>query len=138
MNEGYGELITDYTANNNDAIISGTLWSQGVSFMQVSVEEQPSFNSPDKYFFFNTYPNPFSQLSTINYILKKRSNLVIKIYDILGNEIKYLINNFQDKGEKSVIWDGKDKYNNPVKPGNYFIVIQVDGKTQSQLVTKID
>ncbi len=48
------------------------------------------------------YPNPFNPLTTIRYSLSENSFVTIKVYDILGKEIKLLTNNIQAGGEHTI------------------------------------
>lgn len=48
------------------------------------------------------YPNPFNPSTTINYQLPKAGVVTLKIYDILGREVKTLVNDFKAKGRYSV------------------------------------
>jgi len=50
----------------------------------------------------------------------------LKIYDILGREIKTLVNSFQNAGEHSIVWNGTDDSNSPVSSGIYFYSITTD------------
>jgi len=54
------------------------------------------------------YPNPFNPITTIRYDLPEDSHVFIKIYDILGREVRTLINYEQTAGYKSIEWDGKN------------------------------
>jgi flagellar hook assembly protein FlgD len=47
----------------------------------------------------------------------------LKIYDILGREIKTLVNEFQNAGYKSVLWDGRNNNGAEVSSGVYFCKI---------------
>jgi flagellar hook assembly protein FlgD len=47
----------------------------------------------------------------------------LKIYDILGNEIKTVIDAVYDLGVYSLIWDGRDKNNNRINTGIYNCVL---------------
>ncbi|MFO7446062.1 MAG: FlgD immunoglobulin-like domain containing protein, partial [Ignavibacteriaceae bacterium] len=75
------------------------------------------------------YPNPFNPSTTINYRLSQSSNVKLKIYDSLGQEIKTLVNSFQNTGEYSIVWDGNDDSNNTVSSGVYFYSIKTDEMT---------
>ncbi|HCY76711.1 MAG TPA: hypothetical protein DHV28_12395 [Ignavibacteriales bacterium] len=48
------------------------------------------------------YPNPFNPSTVINYQITKSSKVTLKVYDIIGNEIKTLVNNQQPAGKYSV------------------------------------
>jgi hypothetical protein len=78
---------------------------------------------PAIYFLSQNYPNPFNPSTTIKYGLKQNVNVSLKIYDILGREIKTLVNEFQNAGYKSVLWDGRNNNGAEVSSGVYFCKI---------------
>jgi parallel beta-helix repeat protein len=61
------------------------------------------------------YPNPFNPVTNIKYELPKDVLVTIKIYDILGREIKTLVNDFQRTGEYVISFNG-----NNIASGVYF------------------
>ncbi|MEJ5352415.1 MAG: T9SS type A sorting domain-containing protein [Melioribacteraceae bacterium] len=56
----------------------------------------------------SAYPNPFNPSTTINYELPERSLVTIKIYDVLGREIKELINEMKEAGYYKLEFDGNE------------------------------
>jgi len=90
-------------------------------FNQTSVEEKENcINTPYTFHLSQNYPNPFNSATVIEYQLSKFGFVSLKIYDLLGREIKTLLNNYQDEGYFRVYWDGKDNYNAPVSSGIYY------------------
>lgn len=87
--------------------------------------------APVEYSLSQNYPNPFNPETTIEYSLPKPSFVVLKIFDILGHEVKTLVNEFQEQGPKSVTWDGKNNHDQLVPSGVYLYKIVTDGFTQS-------
>ncbi|MGA7720279.1 MAG: right-handed parallel beta-helix repeat-containing protein [Ignavibacteriaceae bacterium] len=65
------------------------------------------------------YPNPFNPSTLINYSLPKSSLVTIKIYNILGQEIKTLINSEHQPGYYSIQWNGDNNYGHSVASGIY-------------------
>jgi hypothetical protein len=61
---------------------------------------------PKEFDLFQNYPNPFNPMTHIGYSLPKDLKVEIKIYDILGREIKTLVNEFQKAGYYLVSFDG--------------------------------
>ena len=53
---------------------------------------------PEEYFLFQNYPNPFNPVTTIKYQTPNRSNVLLKVYDIIGNEVAELVNEVQEAG----------------------------------------
>ncbi len=70
------------------------------------------------------YPNPFNPVTTLRYDLPENGLVNIIIYDMMGREIKNLVNQTQDAGFKSVIWNATNDYGKPVSAGIYLYQIQ--------------
>jgi hypothetical protein len=54
---------------------------------------------PKVYLLSQNYPNPFNPATTISYSIKNKGFVTLKVFDILGNEIKTLVNNEQEAGK---------------------------------------
>ncbi len=65
-------------------------------------------------------PNPFAYNTKIQYSIPLESKVSLKIYNIRGELIVDLVNEFKDKGSYDVVWDGRDKYGNKAVNGIYF------------------
>jgi CotH protein/chitobiase/beta-hexosaminidase-like protein/lamin tail-like protein/parallel beta helix pectate lyase-like protein/type IX secretion system substrate protein len=72
------------------------------------------------------YPNPFNPSTIIKYDLVKNSKVELKIYNILGQEVKTIVNDFEEKGSKAVTWNGSDNFNKRVSSGIYFYRISAN------------
>jgi len=70
------------------------------------------------------YPNPFNPQTVIQYSLSEDCQVRISIYNILGQRVKVLVNEYQLAGYKSVVWDGKNSKGKNVASGVYFYKIQ--------------
>jgi photosystem II stability/assembly factor-like uncharacterized protein len=69
------------------------------------------------------YPNPFNPSTTIEFTIPKSANVNVKIYDILGKEVKSLINDKFDMGTHKIAWDGKNNFGSSVATGIYYYKI---------------
>ncbi len=58
-------------------------------------------SAPKDFRLSQNYPNPFNPSTTISYNLPKEENVVLKLYNTLGQEVKTLINNRQSSGQHS-------------------------------------
>jgi hypothetical protein len=79
---------------------------------------------PEVFSLHQNYPNPFNPVTTLRYDLPENGMVNITIYDMLGREVKTLINQTQDAGYKSVIWNATNDYGKPVSAGIYLYQIQ--------------
>ncbi|HCN25245.1 MAG TPA: hypothetical protein DIS65_07780, partial [Candidatus Marinimicrobia bacterium] len=75
---------------------------------------------PGEFALHQNYPNPFNPVTTINYDLAKDGHVSIVVYDLLGREIKTLVNEVQNAGYDSIRWDGTDNLGKTLASGMYF------------------
>jgi len=60
---------------------------------------------PSDYVLYQNYPNPFNSTTTFRYSIPTQSKVVIKVYDILGNEIALLIDEEKTVGTYELTWN---------------------------------
>jgi hypothetical protein len=87
---------------------------------------------PTEYNLSQNYPNPFNPVTKINYELPKDGRVKLVIYDILGREIKTLVNELKQAGRYTVEFNG-----NNYASGVYFYRIQVEGGKSYTSVKKM-
>lgn len=83
------------------------------------------------------YPNPFNPSTTINFVLPKRENVLIVIYNLLGEKVKELLREEKNAGEHFVMWNGKDDFEKEVSSGIYFYLITHNRKVISSKMVLI-
>lgn len=69
------------------------------------------------------YPNPFNPSTTIKYSVPNATYVTIKVYNMLGQEVKTLVNKDVAPGRFSVIWNGDNNYGSKVSSGTYIYQI---------------
>ena len=88
---------------------------------------------------FQNYPNPFNPVTVISWQLARLAgaagqaggnDVELKIFNLLGQQIRILINERQEAGSHTVVWDGRDEAGNPVSSGIYLYQIHT-GKSMS-------
>jgi hypothetical protein len=87
---------------------------------------------PDVYALHQNYPNPFNPITTLRYDLPEQSMVNIIIYDLLGRQVRTLLNQTQDAGFKSVIWNATNDDGKPVSAGVYLYQIQAGDFVQTR------
>ena len=121
-NDGYVELVTSFynesTQNHQMKIIS-------TPAQTVSVNEQSGIIKD--YELKQNYPNPFNPNTIIEYNINKNSAVKVVIFDILGKEIKTLVDTKQTPGSYKVNLQGSN-----LSSGTYFYSLIVDGMAETK------
>ena len=94
-----------------------------IIYNELIINEQENL-IPIQYALHQNYPNPFNPITTISYDLPEHSYVTIIIYDMMGREITRLVDQNQNSGFKSVLWNATDKYGREVSAGLYLYKIQ--------------
>ncbi len=111
--------ITDTLALFNQLNNNTTYWwrvAAGNSFGLGEYSETRSFSVsitsiedelqiPDEFGLLQNYPNPFNPSTVIGYMLPVKSNVSLKVYDVLGNEVAFLVNEYQNAGMHNITFD---------------------------------
>ena len=117
----------------------GSRADMGALFYDQSVGIKPIVETtePTDFYLYPAYPNPFNPATAISYQLSARqkdgesathpkdgesatfSHITLKIYNLQGQEIVTLVDEFQEAGMKSVVWDGSDGQGRKVASGIY-------------------
>lgn len=121
VTSGTNNGIIDISYNYNDSVSrvgTITITAESITGSPKSVEirqgaavtyvENLNLGIPDAYRLEQNYPNPFNASTTIRYGLPKESNVVITVYNILGEEITKLVNDFQYAGFYEVNFDSSN------------------------------
>jgi hypothetical protein len=108
-------ISTRYNGSNNDG------YYDGLSL----IADMPSniymneFVIPNRITLLQNFPNPFNPTTKIKYSIPQSSNVVIKVFDILGNEIETLVSEEKQKGTYEITW-----YAENLPSGIYFYQLQ--------------
>jgi hypothetical protein len=79
---------------------------------------------PTAYALGQNFPNPFNPSTTLLYSLKNAGHVQLNIYNVLGQNVRTLVDEYQAAKDYSVIWDGHDDAGNEVASGVYFYRIK--------------
>ena len=93
---------------------------------------QPVVEIPTEFALSQNYPNPFNPTTTIKYALKENVQVTLKVYNMLGQEVRTLVNGWQEAGYKQVVWDGLNNNGSPVASGIYIYQIQAGSFMQAR------
>lgn len=83
---------------------------------------------------YQNFPSPFNPSTKINFEINQVSNTSIKVFNILGKEIKQLVHENLPSGEHNIEWDGKGNEGSTLPSGIYFIQM-IAGSYQKTIKT---
>ena len=103
--------------NGNDEVIDDSIFvvnqATGIG------DNQGSLISPNSYNLAQNYPNPFNPVTTIKYSIPTSEFVTVKVYDVLGNQIETLVDEYKPGGSYEVNFDASN-----LSSGVYFYKIQ--------------
>ena len=102
-----------------------------------SAVDEKSSNVPEGFILHQNYPNPFNPSTTISYSLQQRSEVVLTIYNLLGQEVKTLVNDVQTPGNKWITWDGRDNQGDMVGAGVYIFSISTGTRIEARKMVRM-
>lgn len=96
-------------------VLSRLRWNEGAlmknvakAVLVVTGVDKAGNEIPKEFRLSQNYPNPFNPTTVISYDLPKRSHVLIAVYDVLGREVKTLVNENQQAGSYHVTLDASD------------------------------
>ncbi len=107
----------------------------GIDFYLPSAveDEADQTNSrPTEFELSQNYPNPFNPGTEIEYTLHKPTYVTLQIYNLLGQKVKTLVNEYQPFGSHHIVWDGKNERGKIASSGIYFYRLEVNGVSQTK------
>jgi hypothetical protein len=128
----YPPLISGYTSPPSQNLTISeppdTLRTLNFSYTPSAVNEEEIPGAlPENFVLSQNYPNPFNQSTELKYYIPekvKSAFISLKIYNLLGQCLRTLVNENQSSGNHTAIWDGKDERGREVASGIYFYKLE--------------
>ncbi len=109
--------------------------TSGIDFnLPSAVEDETDQTSqrPTEFELSQNYPNPFNPGTEIEYTLQKPAYVTLQIYNLLGQKVKTLVNEYQPFGSHHIVWDGKNEQGKKVTSGVYFYRLKVNELSETK------
>lgn len=94
--------------------------------------EENSTETAGRFELSQNYPNPFNPSTVISYTIADAQNVQLKVYDLLGKEVKTLVSGIQNPGSYNVTFDASG-----LASGVYFYRLTAGGFTDIRKMTLI-
>jgi len=74
------------------------------------------------------HPNPFNNYTRFEYGIPKHAKVKLTIFNLIGQEIRVLVDRNENAGKKTLDWDGTDTFGRPVSTGTYVYVLEINNQ----------
>ncbi|MFN3872819.1 MAG: T9SS type A sorting domain-containing protein [Ignavibacterium sp.] len=129
INNGGAVVIFSYAgppSGTGENLYAKYIGANGVLGGVTSIEEE-SINQPNGFYLSQNYPNPFNPSTKISWQSPVGSHQTLKVYDVLGNEVATLVDEYRSAGRYEVDFDASG-----LSSGVYFYTLQIGTNIQSK------
>jgi hypothetical protein len=124
-----GDGIDDFAVRSQTSEGSSEWYGEvhifaGWEDVTTDVEYDYTPSTPTSYTLHQPYPNPFNPTTTIEFDIKRRTQVRLTIHNILGEEVRVLLDKTVSAGSYSLQWDGRGTHGGIAPSGVYFVRLQ--------------
>ncbi len=137
----YGDLYNENlsirvtTEDNGEAISEGVITSE-INTSPTSIGSGMTTQLRD-FTLHQNYPNPFNPSTQIAFELQRAGEVTLRIYDLLGREVRTLVNGTLQAGAHTYTWNGVDNNGNKASSGIYLYQIQTEFGSTTKKMTLV-
>jgi hypothetical protein len=106
--EYYLRLVTSTTGQSNYNLANAQNYASLLQKKSLKEVYYDGSGMPEDYDLSQNYPNPFNPVTTIRYQIPADGFVTLKLYDILGKEVKILAEGYKNRGKYSVTFDASN------------------------------
>ena len=120
-------IVTGTSLNEliaNARLVQKDYAAMGYGVRYATGVENEAASLPTQFALDQNYPNPFNPSTSIRFALPQQAQTSLVIYDMLGREVRTLVNNTMNAGNYQVVWDGRNSVGVQVATGVYIYRIQ--------------
>jgi hypothetical protein len=109
--------------------------NQVSNYLILTGDQATEITPPEKmltsngFYLAQNYPNPFNPTTTIRFTLNRSAQVVLNVYNVLGQKVVTLLNEQMSAGEHQVEFNGQN-----LPSGTYFYELKVEGKSQVRMM----
>jgi subtilisin family serine protease len=113
-------------------MVSGIRAEQKYNDLPTDVDNDDISQLPGAFELHQNYPNPFNPTTTISFTIGQAGEVRIEIFDILGRNVRTLLDRRLPAGEHALDWDGTDGNGDPLASGLYLCRVRHNGSSQTR------
>lgn len=129
------EVVSQVSAESPEALAAEMLLMDAQAMPGLkpgSSEQRGQKISPLEVALSPNYPNPFNPTTTLSFTLPEARHVRLLIYNVLGQQVRVLVEGMQKEGMHRVVWDGQDAQGMAVGSGLYFARLEAEGSVRSR------
>ncbi len=111
---------------------SDCAWIDYIFFPETSGTDTDDNQVAMNSYILSNYPNPFNPSTVIEFYLKTEGKIILNIYNLKGQFVKNLKNDFIEPGYHTILWDGTDNSGKDVCSGLYFGKLRTSNYTSTK------
>ncbi len=108
------------------------IYANNLVFLPTDADGGRNDNLPTAFSLSQNYPNPFNPTTEISFALPSRTKVSLIVYNMLGQQVRTLVNDDMPAGAHSVSWDGTDNSGTSVASGIYLYRLSAEGKARTK------
>ena len=138
---GYPLLVVSHEVSGSVAVFQiekGTRSAEIAAFSADLDDTAKKIETPGSFNLEQNYPNPFNPTTSIRYTIEADAQVKLSVYNVLGQEVRSLVNGAQTAGQYTASWDGRNQAGQLVPSGMYYYRIEAGDftMTRSMLLAK--
>ena len=124
-----------YLESNDEENAEVTLNLSGIGKATTTTAVDDFNDVPTEFGLNQNYPNPFNPTTNIKYQVPQSSRVSLTVYNMLGQKVATLANEFKTAGYHNVVWNATDDFGQHVSSGVYFLRMQAGDFTKTMRMT---
>ena len=125
----YEFVILEVNGTSCEFALDDIYWEGGGT---VDVIYENKDITTEQFILYNNYPNPFNPSTKISYSIVNKEYVNIDIFDVSGNKVIELFNDYKSAGTYSIDWNGKNEKGIQVSAGVYLYSIEAGSFRQTK------
>jgi hypothetical protein len=129
-----GRIYFSWTDNHADDT-GADIWAKVLDWEDpapVGIGDIEQLQVPSAFILSQNYPNPFNPETMIRYEVSKPDRVVLKVINLLGQEIRTLVNEDKPAGIYEVMWDGRNNHRQHVASGVYLYILETNAFVEAR------